>query len=214
MLSRASLGVVHTAVRLCVANQTPIACPTITRATNKLYVCPIIPPISTNSTKAMKGIVKKRPVGAKRHAIKPMIDAMVDQVMTGRNTVDGYTPSNPPTKRSAAKLNEYADTPATPKATIFFICGLLISFCRCRVESKKRQNAAYVKRYWETIADNLSKAGWSWGYVSAVDCNGRTIWIADAHRDGKRYVVRADEKLNAFLELELAVSGRSSPSPS
>ena len=31
----------------------------------------------------------------------------------------------------------------------------------------------------------------------------RTIWIADAHRDdGKRYVVRADEKLTAFLELE------------
>jgi hypothetical protein len=36
-----------------------------------------------------------------------------------------------------------------------------------------------------------------------VDSNGRTIWIADAHRDnGKRFVVRADEKLTAFLELE------------
>ena len=23
---------------------------------------------------------------------------------------------------------------------------------------------------WEIIADNLSKAGWSWGYVSAIDC--------------------------------------------
>jgi hypothetical protein len=30
-----------------------------------------------------------------------------------------------------------------------------------------------------------------------------TIWIADAHRDnGKRFVVRADDKLTAFLELE------------
>jgi hypothetical protein len=49
------------------------------------------------------------------------------------------------------------------------------------------------------IADNLSKAGWSWGCVSAVDSQGRTIWIADAHRgDGKRFVVRADEKLTAF----------------
>jgi hypothetical protein len=29
------------------------------------------------------------------------------------------------------------------------------------------------------------------------------MWIADAHRgDGKRFVVRADEKLTAFLELE------------
>src|SRR5256885_286008 len=35
--------------------------------------------------------------------------------------------------------------------------------------------------------------------------NVRTIWIADAHRgDGKRFVVRADEKLTAFLELESA----------
>ena len=58
---------------------------------------------------------------------------------------------------------------------------------------------------WEIIADNLSKAGWSWGCVSAIDCNGRTIWIADAHRDdGKRFVVHAAEKLIAFLELEAA----------
>ena len=62
---------------------------------------------------------------------------------------------------------------------------------------------------WEIIADNLSKAGWSLGWVSAVDSNGRTIWIADAHRgDGKRYVVRAHEKLTAFLELESEISGR------
>jgi hypothetical protein len=56
------------------------------------------------------------------------------------------------------------------------------------------------------IADNLSKAGWSWGCVSAIDSNGRTIWIADAHRDdGKRFVVHADEKLTAFIELESAI---------
>ena len=65
-----------------------------------------------------------------------------------------------------------------------------------------------VKRYWEIIADNLKKAGWSWACVSALDSNGRTIWIADAHRDdGKRFVVRVDEKLTAFLELEIATSG-------
>ena len=58
---------------------------------------------------------------------------------------------------------------------------------------------------WEVIADNLEKRGWSWGYVSAVDSEGRTIWIADAHRDGKRFVVNADEKLTAFLELEAAI---------
>jgi hypothetical protein len=61
--------------------------------------------------------------------------------------------------------------------------------------------------FWEVIADNLSKAGWSWGCVSAVDSEGRTIWIADAHRDdGKRFVVRADGKQSAFLELARIIS--------
>jgi hypothetical protein len=68
--------------------------------------------------------------------------------------------------------------------------------------SAKAAESARVKS-WETIADNLSKSGWSWGCVSAIDSSGRTIWIADAHRDnGKRFVVHADEKLTAFLELE------------
>ena len=41
-------------------------------------------------------------------------------------------------------------------------------------------------------------------FGQAVDSNGRTIWIADAHRDdGKRFVVRADEKLTAFMELRI-----------
>jgi hypothetical protein len=42
--------------------------------------------------------------------------------------------------------------------------------------------------------------------VSALDSNARTIWIADAHRDeGKRFIVRADENLTAFRELESAI---------
>ncbi len=43
-----------------------------------------------------------------------------------------------------------------------------------------------------------------------MDSNGRTIWIADAHRDdGNRFVVRTDEKLTAFLELNrLLISQR------
>ena len=55
------------------------------------------------------------------------------------------------------------------------------------------------------VVSLLSKAGLSWGCVSAIDSNRRTIWIADARRDnGKRFVVRADEKLTDFLELESA----------
>jgi hypothetical protein len=61
-------------------------------------------------------------------------------------------------------------------------------------------------KYWEIVADNLSKSGWSWGCVSAIDSEGRTLWIVDAHRDdGRRFIVYADEKLSAFVELERQV---------
>jgi len=44
------------------------------------------------------------------------------------------------------------------------------------------------------------------GWGSALNQNGRTVRIVDAHRDyGKRFVVRADEKLTAFLELESTI---------
>jgi hypothetical protein len=86
--------------------------------------------------------------------------------------------------------------------------GALMSFCHCCLDSRtpKRQNPPV--RSWENIADNLKKAGWSWGCVSAVDCEGRTIWIADAHRDGEHFIVRADEKLTAFIELEATIRKR------
>ena len=60
-------------------------------------------------------------------------------------------------------------------------------------------------KYWEIIADNLKKAGWSLGWASALDVQGRTIWIADAHGYGKRFIVRADEMLTAFLELQRVI---------
>ena len=31
--------------------------------------------------------------------------------------------------------------------------------------------------YWEIIADNFKKGGWSWGCVSGLDCERRTIWV-------------------------------------
>ena len=43
------------------------------------------------------------------------------------------------------------------------------------------------------------------GCVAAVDSDGRTIWIVDAHRDGKCFIVHADDKLSAFLQLEREV---------
>jgi hypothetical protein len=58
---------------------------------------------------------------------------------------------------------------------------------------------------WEIIADNLNKAGFILGWVSALDLAGRTIRIIDAHGYGKRFIVRADEMLTAFVELQTAI---------
>ena len=50
----------------------------------------------------------------------------------------------------------------------------------CTVRRKRLRTTTEIVgfvKYWEIIGDNLSKAGWSWGCVSAIDSNGRTIWI-------------------------------------
>ena len=59
---------------------------------------------------------------------------------------------------------------------------------------------------WEIIADNLSKGGWSWAASQLWIAKGEQSGLRMQHRDdGKRFVVRADEKLTAFVELEAAV---------
>jgi hypothetical protein len=46
--------------------------------------------------------------------------------------------------------------------------------------------------------------------VSLKIAEVRTIWIVDAHRgDGKRFVVHADKRLTAFVELEAATRAAS-----
>jgi len=63
------------------------------------------------------------------------------------------------------------------------------------------------EKYWEIIAAHLGKTGWTWGCSSQIDSTGRVLFTADAHRsDRKRFIVRADEKLTAFLELERITS--------
>ena len=60
-------------------------------------------------------------------------------------------------------------------------------------------------KHWEIIADNLKKAGFNLGWVSALDAEARTIWIVDAHGYGKRFIIRADAILTAFVELQRAI---------
>jgi hypothetical protein len=52
------------------------------------------------------------------------------------------------------------------------------------------------------IADRISRAGWTWGYATAVE-DGCTIYVVDTHRnESGRFIVRSDDLLTAFLELE------------
>ncbi len=58
--------------------------------------------------------------------------------------------------------------------------------------------------YWEIIADHLSAAGWSWGMTTAINEQAGHVFIVDAHRAGSPagFIVRSDQLLTAFLELE------------
>jgi hypothetical protein len=41
-------------------------------------------------------------------------------------------------------------------------------------------------KFWEIIADNLSKAGWSWGCVSTIDCGSSCMLM----RPNEKLLVR------------------------
>jgi len=80
-------------------------------------------------------------------------------------------------------------------ASSLLLFGFAPSFARILRDGTRRRAGTFQSRcrlnrnahnrrvkYWEVIADNLSKAGWSWGYVSAFDSEGRTMWIVDGLR--------------------------------
>ena len=86
-------------------------------------------------------------------------------------------------------------------------CSLSAACRICHDEEEEENRIRLRVKYWELIADNLSKAAWTWGCVSAVDREGRTIWIADAHRDdGKRFVVRAERKADRVSGIGISYS--------
>jgi hypothetical protein len=56
-------------------------------------------------------------------------------------------------------------------------------------------------KYWEIIADRLHADGRLWGIAEHLTTHG-LLCCVDAHRDGKRFIVKADDLLIAFLSLE------------
>ena len=60
---------------------------------------------------------------------------------------------------------------------------------------------------WKAIADKVSQAGWSWTCVDRLDSDGKLTFVAEARRgDGKRFSVKADQKLTAFSQLASEVA--------
>ena len=56
-------------------------------------------------------------------------------------------------------------------------------------------------KYWEIVADRLHAQGWSYGIAEHFTKHG-FLFCVDAHRHGKRFIVKADDLLTAFLSLE------------
>jgi hypothetical protein len=98
--------------------------------------------------------------------------------------------------RAAKKRNRGNDECCRPRH-----CARFYHFVIAVWRTKEAQ--LRLMKYWEIVADNLSKPGGLGAASATVDSRGRTIFVADAHRDnGERFIVTAGEKLTAFLELE------------
>ena len=61
---------------------------------------------------------------------------------------------------------------------------------------------------WERVFDDLKSLGFSVGFCRAIEgCVGE-VWIADALKDGHRWVVRARTPDQAFAELRGQCEGK------
>jgi len=58
---------------------------------------------------------------------------------------------------------------------------------------------------WKVIGTNLSRGRWDSGCIPIMDSEGRDIFVVQVERDGKRFVLRSDEKLFVFVQLERAI---------
>ena len=77
-----------------------------------------------------------------------------------------------------------------------------IGFRLMNFGSRSKDGIQWSVNVGKIIADNLSKAGRSWGSVSAVGSIGRTIFIADAHRDGDCKLCAADAEHDSHFDLD------------
>jgi hypothetical protein len=69
--------------------------------------------------------------------------------------------------------------------------------------------ANHQMKDWEIIADNVGKAGWSWGCVAALDREGEPSGLVMLIGATENVSLCAPMKnLTAFVEFELAIQSR------
>jgi hypothetical protein len=70
----------------------------------------------------------------------------------------------------------------------------------------KRTVKSVAREVGKSIADNLSKTGWSSGYVAALGSQGRMIWIAETPAGLSRlFAASADRRFKFNKRAELFV---------
>jgi hypothetical protein len=87
---------------------------------------------------------------------------------------------------------------------------LRLTFCHL-VEVELSRYGASFRQSQERLAQGepvkLHVQGWSYGIAEHLTKHG-FLFCVDAHRDGKRFIVKADDLLTAFLSLERDVDPR------
>jgi hypothetical protein len=80
---------------------------------------------------------------------------------------------------SSAPIQTCLATPSFAKVSLHCPALKSLLFCRAKVLARCTASAQYrypaQLKYWELIADHLTKAGWSWGCSSHVDSTGRVL---------------------------------------
>jgi hypothetical protein len=81
-------------------------------------------------------------------------------------------------------------------AWVFVFTGPPLAAAKRTGSAKTARESA---KYWEIIANHLSKAGWTWGCSPQIDSTGRVLFTADAHHDnGKRFIVTAPREADSI----------------
>ena len=140
----------------------------------------------------------------------PLASSQVDQAVTAAG--------GPPLKKrlnagplvvaqNAARRRPFPGAPSKEYKPRRLLLGLN-NIDASRALKARRLGQGEPMKYWEIIAGRLNAEGWSYGIAEHLTKHG-LLFCVDAHRDGKRLIVKADDLLIVFLSLEERTRGPS-----